>query len=268
MSRLALDVAARSDLGRVRSFNEDSFVTDAERGVAAVADGMAEHKGAEVAAKLATATLVQSLLAGQNLSPRAATHAAFAAANRAILERARAEPALKGMGTTLALAWFQGDRVSIAHVGDSRVYRWRAGRLERLTTDHSFVQSQLAAGQMTSEEARVSRSRQLVTRVLGAAEQVAPDLGEHEVLAGDVYLLCTDGLHDLVEDGDIAAALEVLAPNLDLAAATLVAMANDRGGRDNISVVVVRVDRRREPKRAPEPEPHGFFGWLRTKLGS
>jgi protein phosphatase len=268
MSRIALDVAARSDLGRVRSFNEDSYVTDAERGVVAVADGMAEHKGAEVASKLATATLVQSLLAGQNLAPRAATHAAFAAANRAILERARAEPALKGMGTTLALAWFQGDRVSIAHVGDSRVYRWRSGRLERLTTDHSFVQSQLAAGQMTSEEARVSRSRQLVTRVLGAAEQMAPDLGEHEVLPGDVYLLCTDGLHDLVEDGDIAAALEVLAPNLELAASTLVAMANDRGGRDNISVVVVRVDRKREPKRAPEPDPQGFFGWLRTKLGA
>jgi protein phosphatase len=97
---------------------------------------------------------------------------------------------------------------------------------------------------------------------------MAPDLGEHEVLPGDVYLLCTDGLHDLVEDGDIAAALEVLAPNLELAASTLVAMANDRGGRDNISVVVVRVDRRREPKRAPEPEPHGFIGWLRTKLGA
>jgi protein phosphatase len=268
MSRLVLDVAARSDLGRVRSFNEDSFVTDAERGVVAVADGMGEQKGADVAARLATATLVQSLLAGQNLAPRAATHAAFAAANRAILERARTDPTLKGMGTTLALAWFHGDRVSIAHVGDSRVYRWRGGRLERLTTDHSFVQSQLAAGQMTSEEARVSRSRQLVTRVLGAEDQVVPDLGEHEVLAGDVYLLCTDGLHDLVEDADIGAALEVLAPNLELAASTLVAMANDRGGRDNISVVVVRIDRRREPKREPEREPRGLFGWLRTKLGT
>jgi serine/threonine protein phosphatase PrpC len=97
---------------------------------------------------------------------------------------------------------------------------------------------------------------------------VVPDLGEHEVLPGDVYLLCTDGLHDLVEDGDIASALEVLAPNVDLAAATLIAMANDRGGRDNVSVVVARVDRRREPKRAREPEPQGLFGWLRTKLGS
>jgi len=268
MSRLALDIAARSDLGRIRKFNEDSFVADPERGVAAVADGMGEQKGAEVAAKLATATLVQSLLAGQNLAPRAAAHAAFASANRAIIERSRAEPALKGMGATLALAWFRGERVSIAHVGDSRVYRWRTGRLERLTTDHSFVQNQLAAGNMTSEEARVSRSRQIVTRALGADDQVAPDLGEHEVLPGDVYLLCTDGLHDLVEDVDIAAALEVLAPNLDLAASTLVTMANDRGGRDNISVVVVRVDRKRDVQRVPEPEPQGFFGWLRSRMGS
>jgi protein phosphatase len=267
MTRLALDIAARSDLGRVRRFNEDSYAVDADRGVAAVADGMGEQKGADVAAKLATTTLVQSLLAGQNLAPRAAAHAAFASANRAIIERARAEPGLKGMGATLALAWFRGERVSIAHVGDSRVYRWRGGRLERLTTDHSFVQNQLAAGHMTSEEARVSRSRQIVTRALGADEQVAPDLGEHEVLPGDLYLLCTDGLHDLVEDADIAAALEVLAPNLELAASTLVAMANDRGGRDNVSVVVVRVDRKREPQRAPEPEAQGFFGWLRSRMG-
>jgi protein phosphatase len=268
MSRLALDIAARSHLGRVRSFNEDSYVADADRGMVAVADGMAEQRGAEVAAKLATTTLVQSLIAGQNLAPRAATHAAFASANRAIIERARVEPALKGMGTTLALAWFRGDRVSIAHVGDSRVYRWRTGLFERLTTDHSFVQNQLAAGHMTSEEARVSRSRQIVTRALGADDQVAPDLGEHEILPGDVYLLCTDGLHDLVEDADIAAALEVLAPNVELAASTLVTMANDRGGRDNISVVVVRVDRKRELERASEPASQGLFGWLRSKMGS
>jgi serine/threonine protein phosphatase PrpC len=268
MSRLALEIAARSDLGRVRTFNEDSFVADADRGVAAVADGMAEQHGADVAARLATTTLVQSLLAGQNLAPRAATHAAFATANRAIIERARAEPALKGMGTTLALAWFRGDRVAIAHVGDSRVYRWRGGRLERLTTDHSFVQSQLAAGNMTSAEARVSRSRQIVTRALGTDDQVVPDLGEHEVLPGDLYLLCTDGLHDLVEDGDIAAALEVLAPNVELAAATLVTMANDRGGRDNVSVVVIRVDRKRSEERAPAPPAQGLFGWLRAKMRS
>lgn len=267
VSRTALEVAGLSDLGRVRQFNEDSFVADADRGVVAIADGMAEHRGADVAAKLATATLLQTIVASHHLAPRAAAHAAFAAANRAILDRTRAEPALKGMGATLALAWFRGDRVSVAHVGDSRVYRWRTGRIERLTTDHSFVQSQLAAGAMTAHEARVSRSRQLVTRALGADETVVPDLAEHEVLPGDVYLLCTDGLHDLVGDADIASALDVLAPDLELAASTLVAMANDRGGRDNVSVVVARVERKAEPAREPETETAGgLLGWIRARM--
>ncbi len=242
--RYTLEVAARSDLGRVRKFNEDSVATDAARGFVVLADGMATAKGADVAAKLATQTLVGQLATAQNIAPRAAAHAAFAAANRAIRERIRADPGLAGMGTTLSAAWFRGDRVCIAHVGDSRVYRWRQGRLERLTTDHSFVQAQLAAGQMTSDEARASKSRHLVMRALGAEDQVAPDLGEHEVIADDIYLLCTDGLHDLVDDTDLGNVLEVLEPNLDLAASTLVTLANDRGGRDNISVVLVRAKAR------------------------
>jgi len=266
--RYELEVAARSHLGRVRKFNEDSIAAEPDRGFVGLADGMAIAKGADVAAKLATQTLVGQLATAQHIAPRAAAHAAFAAANRAIRDRARADPALAGMGTTPSAAWFRGDRVCVAHVGDSRVYRWRAGRLERLTTDHSFVQAQLAAGQMTTDEARASKSRHLVTRVLGAEEQVAPDLGEHEVLASDVLLLCTDGLHDLVEDTDIANALEVLEPNLDLAAGTLVAMANDRGGRDNISVILVRARSRvgDEPQRRT-PDQHGLFGWLRSKMG-
>jgi serine/threonine protein phosphatase PrpC len=269
MSRFTLDVAARSDIGRVRKFNEDSVAADAGRGFVGLADGLATSKGADLAAKLATQTLVGQLATAQNIAARAAAHAAFAAANRAIRERVRAEPALAGMGTTLSAAWFRGDRVCIAHVGDSRVYRWRNGRLERLTTDHSFVQAQLTAGAMTSDEARASKSRHLVTRVLGAEEQVAPDLGEHEVVVGDIYMLCTDGLHDLVDDAQIANALEVLELNLELAVSTLVEMANDRGGRDNISVILVRAKPRAavEPAKQKEPEPQGLFGWLRSKMG-
>jgi PPM family protein phosphatase len=107
--------------------------------------------------------------------------------------------------------------------------------------------------------------------VLGAEEQVAPDLGEHEVLTGDLLLLCTDGLHDLVDDADLANALEVLEPNLELAASTLIALANDRGGRDNISVILARAKRRIAPEseKETEPEPaHGFFGWLKSRMGS
>jgi len=267
MLRYELEVAARSHLGRVRTFNEDSFAAEPARGFVGLADGMATTKGADVAAKLATQTLVSQLATAQHIAPRAAAHAAFAAANRAIRDRARADPALAGMGTTLSAVWFRGDRACVAHVGDSRVYRWRAGRLERLTTDHSFVQAQLTTGQMTADEARTSKSRHLVTRVLGAEEQVAPDLGEHEVLASDVFLLCTDGLHDLVEDADIANALEVLEPNLELTATTLVAMANDRGGRDNISVILVRARSHigDEPQRRT-PDQHSLFGWLRSKM--
>jgi protein phosphatase len=251
----------------VRKFNEDSVATDAARGFVALADGMATAKGADVAAQLATQTLVGQLVTAQNIAPRAAAHAAFAAANRAIRERVRADPGLAGMGTTLSAAWFRGDRVCIAHVGDSRVYRWRQGRIERLTTDHSFVQAQLAAGQMTTDEARASKSRHLVMRALGAEDQVAPDLGEHEVIADDIYLFCTDGLHDLVDDADLANALEVLEPNLDLAASTLVTLANDRGGRDNISVILVRAKTRVAAEPRAEPESQGFFGWLRSKMG-
>jgi PPM family protein phosphatase len=267
MIEYVLKVATRSDRGLVRQFNEDSIATEPARGLVAIADGMATTKGAEIASRIATAVLLDGLTTGRNLAPRAAAHAAFAAANRAIRARAEAEPMLEGMGTTLAAAWFRHERVCLAHVGDSRIYRYRAGRLERMTTDHSFVQAQLAAGALTLDESRESRSRHLVTRVLGAEEQVVPDLGEHEVLPGDLYVLCTDGLHDLVEDADIAAALEVLAPNLDLIAATLVTLANDRGGRDNVSVVVVRtVDPTEEAERGVEPQ--GLFGWLKAKIGA
>jgi protein phosphatase len=249
--RYELEVAARTDIGRVRRFNEDSLAADAGRGFVALADGMAAAKGADVAATLATQTLVGLLVAAPHVAPRAAAHAAFSAANRAIRERARTDPALTGMGTTLAAAWYRGDRVCIAHVGDSRVYRWRTGRLERLTTDHSFVQAQLTAGAMTSDEARASKSRHLVTRVL---------------VAGDILLLCTDGLHDLVDDADLGNALEVLEPNLELAAATLVAMANDRGGRDNISVILVRAKKRIEAQAEKESEAQGLFGWIKSKM--
>jgi serine/threonine protein phosphatase PrpC len=266
MIEYVLKVATRSDRGRVRQFNEDSLASEPARGLVAIADGMAIGKGAEIASRIATAALVDGLASGRNLAPRAAAHAAFAAANRAIRARAEAEPMLEGMGTTLAAAWFRNERVCLAHVGDSRIYRYRAGRIERMTMDHSFVQAQLAAGALTVEESRESRSRHLVTRLLGAQEQVVPDLGEHEVLPGDLYVLCTDGLHDLVDDADIAATLEVLSPNLELIATTLITLANDRGGPDNVSVVVVRTV---DPTDEEEPvEPQGLFGWLRAKIGT
>lgn len=272
MNRNELEIASFTDPGRIRQFNEDSIAVDAQIGIAALADGMAARKGAEIASKLATTHLLDSLRKHSGTPPDRAVREAFAAANTAIVAQVQAEPALQGMGTTLVAAWFRGDRVSIANVGDSRLYRFRGGQLERMTIDHSFVQEQLTAGNLTDHEARLSQSRHLVTRALGTLEQVAPDLSEHEVKNGDIYLLCSDGLHDLVEDTDIALALELLQADLDLAAQTLGAMANDRGGRDNVSVVLVKVkggERAKSSSRRAEAAPTttaGLFGWLRARL--
>lgn len=265
MIRHELEIASLSDAGLVRPFNEDSIAVDATLGIAAVADGMGERRGADMASRLATTRLLQLLRERADSAPDRAVREAFAAVNAAICREAQDNPGMQGMATTLVAAWFRGDRVSIAHVGDSRLYRFRDGHLERLTIDHSFVQEQLVAGTLTDEEARQSQSRHLVTRALGTEEAVAPDLSEHEVRAGDLYLLCSDGLHDLVDDADIALTLETLHPNLDLAASTLIALANDRGGADNISVVLVKA---RAPNAAPtsraasQPQ-RGLLGWLR-----
>ncbi|HKY02839.1 MAG TPA: protein phosphatase 2C domain-containing protein [Burkholderiales bacterium] len=269
MNHIELEVASRTDAGRVRPFNEDSVAVDASAGIAVLADGMAERRGAEIASRLATTQLLAKLKANSGEMPERAVREAFSTANDAICEHSKKDPTTRGMGTTLVAAWFRGDRVSIAHVGDSRLYRFREGVLERLTIDHSFVQEALSAGNLTDNEARLSQSRHLVTRALGGVDAVAPDLAEHEVKGEDIYLLCSDGLHDLVEDSDIALALEVLQPNLNLAALTLVEMANDRGGLDNVSVALVKVkSRKREtPKVQQQPGKKkagggGLFGWL------
>lgn len=259
-----LEMACRSDAGRVRAFNEDSVVVDAALGVAALADGMATVHGADIASAIATQRLLESLRAGTAATPERAMREAFARINEAIRTHACAHTATQGMATTLVSAWFRDERVSIAHVGDSRLYRFRTGQLERLTVDHSFIQEQLGAGALTRDEAQLSQSRHLVTRALGMADAVAPDLSEHEVRADDLYLLCSDGLHDLVEDADIALALETLQPDLDLVAETLVTMANDRGGADNISVALIRVKdvAARTRNRTSERRPHAPW-WRR-----
>jgi protein phosphatase len=269
MNDKILQVASRSDAGRVRKFNEDWIGADAGAGLFAVADGLGPQKGAEAASRIATETVIERLRNHGPLAPRVALREALGLADRAIRDKAGTDPALKGMGSTLSLAWFHHGRVLLGHIGDSRVYRLRGQRLERLTSDHSFLNEQLATGQFTTEELRRSHSRQLVTRALGVSDEVVPDFSEQEVEVGDVYLLCSDGLHDLVEDADIGQALELLQPNLELMAETLVAMANDRGGRDNVSVAVVRVAPRAVSAAEPLTDPGrgGMFGWLRTMMG-
>lgn len=246
-SSLRYAFCSRTDCGRVRPHNEDALLVDEACGLAVLADGMGGHNGGEVAAGMAVAGVGTQLAdwLGQGPAPiraeavgRAVT-AAVEAANQAIWQTAAAQEAYRGMGTTLVVAVFLDRQLVLAHVGDSRCYRWRQGCLEALTRDHSLLQAQLDAGRITPAQAAASPRRNIVTRAVGAEPAVQVDLRIEAVQAGDCYLLCSDGLTDLLEDAAVARVLAA-APALPQAAAQLVAAANARGGHDNISVLLVR----------------------------
>jgi len=259
--RLRLSTAAVSDPGRIRAYNDDSLAADAELGALVLADGMGGHNAGDVAARMATELVLEHLASetSRRNAPEARIRAAVSHANAAIVRAARADPAKSDMGTTLVVALFGEGRVTIGHVGDSRAYRLRGGRLRLLTRDHSVLQQQAETGMIDREGARVSRNRSLVTRALGADAQA--EVLETDVAPDDLFLLCSDGLNDMVDDADIELALAELGCNLDLAAETLVEMANDNGGQDNISVLLARAD-------PAVPVQAGWsrrlFGWLRS----
>ncbi len=249
----ALDIAARTDPGVVRSHNEDSVFGNPQRGLVILADGMGGYNAGEVASGMATAVLSAELEAafaahspdapGADGRPYAETaiRERIARTNTAIFNAAASQPQYAGMGTTLVLGLFHDNRLTVAHIGDSRLYRLRGGSLERLTRDHSLLQEQIDAGMISVEDARYSQNKNLVTRALGVDAVVEPELHTHAVLPGDIYLLCSDGLNDMVGDDEIALTLQTLGANLELAAMQLIEMANDNGGRDNVSVIVAKV---------------------------
>jgi protein phosphatase len=266
MDAIALHVATRSDSGRVRKINEDAVGVDPAARVVVLADGLATRSGADIASRLAVRSLLDHLRDMARPAPGAdAMRKAFASAERAIAERVASDPALAGMGATAVAVRFGEERLHVGHIGDARLYRLRGSRLDRLTVDHSFVQTQLATGRVTEDEARASRSRHFVTRALGSGDQALPDVAEHAIEPGDVYLLCTDGLHELVDERELADALRALAENAELCAETLVTMANDRGGTDNVSVIVVRVGDERPAHPVVRP---GFLHRLRAMFGA
>ena len=240
---MRLSSFARTDVGRARSGNEDSHLRG--RTVFAVADGLGGHRGGEVASAMAVEPL--AALDGHAFADaqRAAEALAEAIreANLAILRRARSDPELWGMGTTVSAAAVAGDRVlQLAHVGDSRAYLLRAGApLRQLTTDHTVVQEAVARGMLTRQQAAVHPQRGVVTRAVGLDPQVPVDLPEPlELEAGDQVLLCTDGLTEVVGDERIAAVLVSQADGDD-ACRALIAAANQGGGPDNVTVVLLRV---------------------------
>jgi len=241
------DFAALTDPGRVRANNEDCIAFDAALGLVLLADGMGGYNGGEVASGMAIALLQASFgrwlaHAGPHANPKAVRRALQMGtdeANAAILEAGIANVQLQGMGTTLVLAAFGPERAIVGHIGDSRCYRLRDGQLELLTRDHSLLQEQLDAGAITPEQAVQWPHRNLVTRALGIERHVELETHEHNARGGDLFLLCSDGLSEMVSDAQI---FTILLQDITLSekATLLVATANENGGRDNISVVLAR----------------------------
>lgn len=233
-----------TDPGRMREGNEDCIATHPDMGLAILADGMGGHLAGEVASRMAVDVVARHFAA----APAAAADAgsaiadAIRAANLAIYEAARAKPECAGMGSTIVVVFFAAGRVWVGHVGDSRLYRLRAGALEQLTQDHSVIQELVNRGLFTLEEARQTVAKNLVTRALGVEAGIAPDVSGQATQPGDMYLLCSDGLNEVLTDPEIAAALTQPATELAVTARRLVDLANERGGPDNISVILAHAD--------------------------
>jgi serine/threonine protein phosphatase PrpC len=261
--REALEIASLTDPGLVRDLNEDSIAADADLGYAILADGMGGYNAGEVASGMTVSLLAESLKAALRkdspLDPPALLAGDVARVNAAVYEASRSDARYAGMGTTLVAVLFHDDRITVAHVGDSRLYRLRGERLEQVTRDHSLLQEQIDSGLISPEDARLSANKNLVTRALGIDPFVDVEVRQYEALPGDIYLLCSDGLNDMVADEEIQLTLNLLGANLELAAQQLVQMANDNGGRDNISVILARVLR-------PFPDDPGWIGRMRDWL--
>lgn len=247
-------VAAKTDLGRVRENNEDKFeffvsedlrTLTTKGAVYLVCDGMGGAAAGQIASELSAKTFIDVYLNHPGESPTVAMQTAVVAANRWVWENAKNNPQRKGMGTTLSALILRQDEAYTVQVGDSRVYRLRDGVLEQLTHDHTWVDEAIRAGMITAEEGKTHQYRHVITRAVGTEANVNPDITRHELLAGDVFMICSDGLLNHVEDDVIAENLRNLAP--PDACWKLVALALQGGGSDNTTVMVVRVDALEEP---------------------
>jgi protein phosphatase len=244
---MQLEFFSALDTGRARSNNEDAVRIDESIALAVLADGMGGYNAGEVASAMAVDCISDDMARwlAEPSGPRdeeqicAALMASAQHANQVVFDAAQSRAEYAGMGTTVVAALFNEDRVWIGHIGDSRAYRLRGGKLEQLSRDHSLLQEQIDAGLLTPEEAVYSMNRNLVTRAVGVEPQVELEVVGHELRAGDTVLLCSDGLSDMLPDAAIAQVMRAN-DNLELAGQALIAAANAAGGRDNISVVLVR----------------------------
>jgi serine/threonine protein phosphatase PrpC len=235
-------VWGKTDVGRRRERNEDAVSWDPDIGLVLLADGMGGHQAGHVASETAVAAVEHVVSASSAERPEEAEvliRGAIAEANRAIHERSHSDAVCAGMGTTIVAALFCAGHVVVGHVGDSRLYRLREGRLAPLTVDHSLVQELVGEGFMTLEEAKRSVGRNVITRALGIEPQVEPELQSHRTRGGDLYLLCSDGLSDMVDDETMQSLLGRCGDDLAGGGEALIDEANVRGGEDNIAVVLV-----------------------------
>lgn len=252
--RRCVHIVSGTDVGCIRSNNEDFVGHDDAVGLAVLADGMGGHRAGEVASAMAVGTIISELSSalrelepGQinadtgNTRDGELIQQAIEKANLAIHDTAARSPAYEGMGTTVVVAAFYNDRVSMAHVGDSRLYRLRDSVLEQITTDHSLSHELIAKGYFqNAEEVAAAGLKNAITRALGLDAGVQVDLKEDAVLPDDIYLLCSDGLTDMVADPEIQSIVASHGANLPQAAERLIAVAKQNGGKDNISVILAR----------------------------
>ena len=246
----AINIVRLTDIGKVRDHNEDAIASDLTIGLLVLADGMGGYRAGEVASEMAVLLVAaeitqamqdnaQAWLEKSELIPEShMLKNAIQKVNAAIYQVSQDEPQCAGMGTTLVAGLFTNNKLVVGHIGDSRMYRLRGGALTQLTEDHSLVQEQINAGLITQKQAQTSSHKNLVTRALGIEPDVELELQELDVEVGDFYLLCSDGLSDMVSDAAIAETLREANGDITYAANRLIHLANEHGGVDNISVML------------------------------
>ncbi|HKU88588.1 MAG TPA: Stp1/IreP family PP2C-type Ser/Thr phosphatase [Steroidobacteraceae bacterium] len=267
-----LTFVGQTDTGRVREHNEDTIATDPDVGLLVLADGMGGYNAGEVASGIAVKTITNlvregllredlaSIDRGTGLSrPSIVLRDAITRANKIIYQTARSQAECEGMGTTVVAALFYDNRVSIAHVGDSRLYRQRGSQIAQVTMDHSLLQELVDRGFYSPEEAQRAANKNYVTRALGVEPQVEVEVQEHPVDKGDIFILCSDGLSDMVEDEDIRLTISTFGANLDTVAKQLIQLANENGGRDNVSVVLAQANEAFPASRGVMDKLLGWF---------
>lgn len=255
LGQTRVHLAGMTDTGQVRKLNEDNMLVSDKLPLCAVADGMGGHAAGEVASQIAVQTIERHFDGARDESPPTWPYrpsfvdiissrmaVAVKLANSRIFEESAADAAKKGMGCTVDAAYFSRGRCYIGHVGDSRAYRFRKGRLDQLTSDHSLLNDYKQARDMSKEEIDAFPHKNVVVRALGLAERVKVDILIDEYQDGDIYLLCSDGLTDMISDDQVAAFIEAHRDDLDTVASKLVSAANEAGGKDNISAVLARVE--------------------------